>query len=58
MIEGITSKIWDWDDIFMRFYHSLLVVNLRASGGAEWKVGWIEDFIFIVFFVNEISFNA
>ena len=22
MIEGITSKILDWDDIFMRFYHS------------------------------------
>ena len=22
MIEGITSKIWDWDDIFMKFYHS------------------------------------
>ena len=22
MIEGITSKIWDWDDIFMNFYHS------------------------------------
>ena len=22
MIEGITSKIWDWDDILMRFYHS------------------------------------
>ena len=22
MIEGITSKIWDWDDIFMHFYPS------------------------------------
>lgn len=22
MIEGITSKKWDWDDIFMKFYHS------------------------------------
>jgi hypothetical protein len=22
MIEGITSKKWDWDDIFMNFYHS------------------------------------
>jgi len=22
MIEGITPKIWDWDDIFMNFYHS------------------------------------
>lgn len=22
MIEGITSSIWDWEDIFMRFYHS------------------------------------
>jgi len=21
MIEGITSKKWDWDDIFMKFYH-------------------------------------
>ena len=22
MIEGITSKKWDWDDIFMKFYPS------------------------------------
>jgi len=22
MIEGITSKIWDWEDIFMNFYQS------------------------------------
>ena len=22
MIEGITSRIWDWGDIFMKFYHS------------------------------------
>ena len=22
MIEGITTKIWDWDDIFMKFYQS------------------------------------
>ena len=22
MIEGIASKKWDWDNIFMRFYHS------------------------------------
>ena len=22
MIEGITERIWDWDDIFMNFYHS------------------------------------
>ena len=22
MTEGITSKIWDWNDIFMKFYHS------------------------------------
>ncbi len=22
MIEGITSKKWDWEDIFMNFYHS------------------------------------
>jgi len=22
MIEGIASKIWDWDDIFTNFYHS------------------------------------
>ena len=22
MIEGITSRIWDWNDIFMRFYQS------------------------------------
>jgi hypothetical protein len=22
MIEGITSRKWDWDDIFMNFYHS------------------------------------
>jgi len=22
MIEGITSRIWDWNDIFMKFYHS------------------------------------
>lgn len=22
MIEGVTSKKWDWDDIFMKFYHS------------------------------------
>ncbi len=22
MIEGISSRIWDWDDVFMNFYHS------------------------------------
>lgn len=22
MIEGLTSQKWDWDDIFMKFYHS------------------------------------
>ena len=22
MVEGITAKIWDWENIFMRFYHS------------------------------------
>ncbi len=22
MLEGITSSRWDWDDIFMNFYHS------------------------------------